>query len=279
MSSEEKIKLHYGTEGGVSNEGLIDAYLGSKAIHGICRFANIITHALLNNNTVNKKAKSVKGANTYLKGASKGCFEETLEIHILRKTLDKIGRASLKNEFWDLSELCINNLIGNDYTPQTPWLKKQLEKDDDALDVDHLIFRTEAAFKDMLIPIGINGIKSAFISDARSNDIFVFNQDTKMYVTSETTQQKQEWITGNATRLSALSKYGRLYSDEEGRVISFEIANIENVRIKNILLTSLKQRINNEPAKLSLKVRKVLSGVGTVKKYLIDDISKTVKSQ
>lgn len=274
----EKITVVYRVEGGYADIGLIDAYSGSKGILGFSRLVNLILHPLLNNNVINKSAKNPKNVESYLQAAKKGCYEETLEIHIPAETLDKFGKKSIKNEFWDLFQLCANSILNIDYEPQTKWLKDQTSRQDkNKLDIDELIWRTEESFKNLLDPIDRAGAKEIFIAKNRGIDILKFDKDTKLFTTEEILDDRPEWITGNATRISSTSPYGRFFSDPDGRILPFKLEDMDNVRVKNILIKSLENKVNNEAAKVSLCVRKITSNYGTVKSYLVSDVSKTVK--
>lgn len=274
----EKITVVYRVEGGYADEGLIDAYSGSKGISGFSRLINLILHPLLNNNVINKSAKNPKNVESYLQASKKGCYEETLEIHVPAESLDKFGKKSIKNEFWDLFQLCTKNILNEDYEPQTVWLNKQISRQDKSkLDIDELIWRTEESFKDLLEPIERAGAKSVFIAKNRGIDVLMFDKDTKLFVTTETIETTQQWITGNATRISSTSPYGRFYSDPDGRILPFKLEDENNVRVKNVLIKSLENKVNSEAAKVSLLVRKITSNYGTVKSYIVSDVSKTVK--
>ena len=72
--------------------------------------------------------------------------------------------------------------------------------------------------------------------------------------------------------MNVLSQFGRLFSDEEGRVISFELANPDDKRVRGLALKSMQNHNEGETGKMHLKVTKIVCAQGVVKRYVVHDI-------
>lgn len=63
------------------------------------------------------------------------------------------------------------------------------------------------------------------------------------------------------------------FSDEEGRVVSFELANPDDNRVKGLALKSMQEHNDGNAGKVHLRVSKVVSAQGIVKRYVVHDIT------
>ena len=71
-----------------------------------------------------------------------------------------------------------------------------------------------------------------------------------------------------------LSDFGRLYSDSEGRTISFKLAHPNDKGMKQQVIQSMQDRVSEKPGKLMFTASKVVSAQGLVKRYIVQDITK-----
>lgn len=118
---------------------------------------------------------------------------------------------------------------------------------------------------------GDNTIK-AFLSRPRVGDSLELTTGTLDYVSTREEQTSAEYILGNITRVNVLSQFGRLFSDEEGRVVSFELANPDDKRVRGLALESMRNHNEGESGKMHLKVTKIVSAQGIVKRYIVHDM-------
>lgn len=112
----------------------------------------------------------------------------------------------------------------------------------------------------------------AFLSRPRVGDSLELTSDTLDYVSIHEKQTQTEYIHGNITLVNVLSQFGRLFSDEEGRVISFELANPDDKRVRRLALKSMQSHNDGGTGKMHLKVMKIVSAQGVVKRYVVHDI-------
>ena len=71
-----------------------------------------------------------------------------------------------------------------------------------------------------------------------------------------------------------VSDLGRLYSDNDNKIISFRFADSEESRLKGLAIDSMRSKVDGEEGKLHFKVSKVVSAQGIVKRYVVHDILK-----
>lgn len=268
--SEKEISLILRLEGGIADEGLLDVYDAANTIYGLARAVNLISHAFANGEEVRKKNQTAHGAKAFVHSSKKGCFEEQIDIRFDEKVTRKIGPSVISNAFWDYITWAWSNSVGFDHAPQTAYVNRVASKNDlfiyeisDALESPmQLIHRAIA--KDSNITI--------FLNRPRVGDALTLNHETLDYVTTREEQTETEYISGNITRVNVLSHFGRLFSDEEGRVISFELANPDDHRVRGLSLKSMQEHNDGNAGKMHLKVSKIISAQGVVKRYVIHDI-------
>lgn len=272
--NEKEISLILRLEGGIADEGLLDVYDAANTIYGLARAVNLVSHSFANEDEVRKKNQSAHGAKAFIHSSRKGCFEEQVDIRFDEVVANKIGRSVISNVFWDYVTWTWSNAVGFDFEPQTPQVKKIASKNDlfiyeisDALESPmQLIHRAIAKDRDITI----------FLNRPRMDDTLKLNHETLDYVTTREEQTETEYIVGNITRVNVLSHFGRLFSDEEGRVVSFELANPDDHRVRGLSLKSMQEHNDGNAGKMHLKVSKIVSAQGVVKRYVIHDILEIV---
>jgi len=160
--------------------------------------------------------------------------------------------------------------VGVDYDPTTFQVKKIMEKND--LFIYEIADALESCMQYMHRSIANDQNIKISLNRPRVGDSLVLNQNTFDYVTTREEQTETEYIVGNITRVNVLSQFGRLFSDEEGRVVSFALANPDDVRVKGLALISMQELNDGKPGKMNLKVSKIVSAQGVIKRYIIHDI-------
>ncbi|SDN29486.1 hypothetical protein SAMN05216599_101529 [Pseudomonas cichorii] len=111
-----------------------------------------------------------------------------------------------------------------------------------------------------------------FFNRPRVGDALALDTDTLDYVTIRDIQAESVNIVGNVTKLSVLSHFGRLFSDEERKVVSFALAHPDDHRLKGLSLKSMGEYNDGLPGKVNLRVKKVVSANGVIKRYIVEDI-------
>ncbi|POR72091.1 hypothetical protein BKM30_03660 [Pseudomonas syringae pv. syringae] len=259
-------------EGGVADEGLLDVYDAANTITGLARAVNLVAHAFANNEEVRTKNQSAKGAQAFIHSSKKGCFEEQVDIRFGEKIARKIGATVLVNVFWDYLSWTLSGSVGVDYEPQTPYVKKLASKKEKELFIHEVADALESPMYLIHKAIMSDENVKIFFNRPRVGDALTLGNDTLDFVTVREVQADSEYIVGNVTKVNVLSHFGRLFSDEEGKVVSFALAHPDDHRLKGLSLKSMQEHNDGLPGKVYLRVKKVVSANGVVKRYIVEDI-------
>lgn len=268
--NEKEISLIFRLEGGITDDGLLDIYDAANTIQGLARALNLVSHSFANAEEVRKKNQNAHGAQAFIHSSKKGCFEEQIDIRFNKKTVEKIGHSVLANTFWDYLNWTWHAAVGFSYEPKTAQVKKISENND--LFIYEISDALESPMQLIHRAISNDDSIHAFLSRPRIGDTLELTSSTLEYVSTRNEQTETEYILGNITRVNVLSQFGRLFSDEENKVISYELANPEDKRVINLAIESMQSHNNGETGKMHLKVTKVVSAQGVVKRYVIHDI-------
>ncbi|WP_155500402.1 MULTISPECIES: hypothetical protein [Pseudomonas syringae group] len=268
----KEVSLILRVEGGVADEGLLDVYDAANTITGLARAVNLVAHAFANNEEVRTKNQSAKGAQAFIHSSKKGCFEEQVDIRFGEKIARKVGGTVLVNVFWDYLSWTLSSSVGVDYEPQTPYVKKIASKKEKELFIHEVADALESPMYLIHKAITSDENVKIFFNRPRVGDALALGSDTLDYVTVREVQADSEYIVGNVTKVNVLSHFGRLFSDEEGKVVSFALAHPDDHRLKGLSLKSMQEHNDGLPGKVHLRVRKVVSANGVVKRYIVEDI-------
>jgi hypothetical protein len=270
MTDKKEVNLILRLEGGIADEGLLDVYDAANTIYGLARAINLVSHSFANNEEVRKKNQNAHGAQAFIHSSKKGCFEEQVDIRFDQKIVNNIGHSVLANTFWDYLNWTWHASVGSSYEPKTAHVRKISAKND--LFIYEIADALESPMQLIHRAISHDNSIKAFLSRPRVGDSLELTSDTLDYVSIREEQTQSEYILGNITRVNVLSQFGRLFSDEEGRVISFELANPEDKRTRGLALRSMQNHNDGETGKMHLKVTKIVSAQGIVKRYIVHDI-------
>jgi len=266
----KEVNLILRLEGGVADEGLLDIYDAANTITGLARAVNLVAHSFSNNEEVRTKNQSAKGAQAFVHSSRKGCFEEQVDIRFDEKIAKKVGNTVLVSVFWDYLTWVLSNSVGLEIKPTTSYVKKIAEKNElfiheisDALESPMLLIH-RAIVRDENVKV--------FFNRPRVGDTLSLGSETLDYVTTREVSAGSEYIVGNVTKVNILSHFGRLFSDEEDKVVSFALAHPDDHRLKGLSLKSMQEHNDGLPGKVHLRVRKIISAHGVVKRYIVEDI-------
>lgn len=257
-------------EGGLADEGILDIYDASNTIYGIARATNIIAHSFANEEEVRTRASSAHGSQTFIHSSKKGCFEEQIDIRFDESVVSRIGHSVLANNFWDYMVCSWSAAIGKAQDPTTAYVQKVLKNDEDFFHV--IADALETPMQKIHEPIRRESDVKIYLARPRVGDLLTLDQDSLDYVTVREEQEKTSYIVGNVTRYNVLSDFGRLYSDPEGRVISFRLAHRDDARVRSLAIKSMQEKAQDEEGKMHFKVSGVVSAQGVVKRYIVHDI-------
>ncbi|WP_155627819.1 hypothetical protein [Burkholderia vietnamiensis] len=272
--SEKELSLVIRIEGGTADEGLLDVYDAANTIYGLARAVNLVSHAFGNDEEVRKKNRSAQGASAFIHSSKKGCFEEQVDVRFEEKIVEKIGSSVIVNNFWDYLVWAWSHSVGIEYEPQTPRVKKISEHND--LFIYEIADALEIPMQYMHKSIARDNEVKVYLNRPRVGDELTLSAGTLDYVSVREEQTDTEYIVGNVTRVNVLSHFGRLFSDAENRVISYELKNPDDRRVRGLALKSMQAHNEGNPGKVYLKVSKIVSAQGVVKRYIVHDILEIV---
>lgn len=264
------ISLIIRIEGGIADEGMLDVYDAADTISGIARSINIVAHAFGNDEKIRRQGQGAHGAHAFIHSSKKGCFEEQIDIQFDEKIVSKIGSSVITNAFWDYLSWTWAYTLGEEKNPSTAYVKKISRNKE--LFVDEIANVLEAPLRDMHKPISRDKEIAIFINRPRIGDVLKLDAETLDYVTTREEQVDLEYIIGNITRTSVVSEFGRLFSDDENRILSFEFQNPNDRRAKDLALRSMSEFNQGRDGKFYIKVTKVLNARGAVKRYIVHDL-------
>lgn len=257
-------------EGGTADDGVLDIYDAANTMYGMARAVNLVSHAFSNDGVIKKRCDTASGAQAFVHSSIKGCFEEQVDLCFTPKIRNKIGKSVIANVFWDYLTWCWSASNGIKYQPETPYVKNFMKKDSEFIyEIADIL---ESPMQFIHKAIRRNNDVKIFISRPRKGDLIKLNSETFNYVTTREESNTIELIEGNVTRFNVLSDFGRLFSDSENRVVSFEMIK-GTKKMKRLAIDSMKDKIAEEDGKLQFKVTKVISGQGIVKRYLVHAIN------
>ena len=256
-------------DGGLADQGLLDIYDAADTIYGLARATNIVTHAFLNKDQVKTRANSVQGAQTYIHSSLKGCFEEKFEIHFEKHAIENIGSTVLVNNFWDYLTWAWSAAIGQPIAPESASLKKIVESDPELIFV--IADALETPMQKLHRAISRDSTVEVTLNRPKVGDKVILNHNSLAFVSVRDVEANTEYISGNVTKFNVLSDFGRIFSDVEGKTVSFRLAHPDE-RIRSLCLRSMQEMVGGEKGKMSFKVSRVLSGQEIVKRYLVHDI-------
>lgn len=268
----KEVSLILRVEGGVADEGLLDVYDAANTITGLARTVNLVAHAFANDEEVRTKNQAAKGAQAFIHSSRKGCFEEQVDIRFGEKIAKKVGATVLVGVFWDYLSWTLSSSVGIAYEPQTSYVKKIASNKKKELFIDEVADALESPMYLIHKAIMSDEKVKIFFNRPRVGDTLALDISTLDYVTVRDIEAESVYIVGNVTKLSVLSHYGRLFSDEEKKVVSFALAHPDDHRLKGLSLRSMQEYNDGLPGKVNLRVKKVVSANGVIKRYIVEDI-------
>lgn len=271
-TAEKDVSALVRVEGGIADEGMLDMYDAASMIHGLARGLNMVAHSFSNSEEIRVRASAAHGVQTFIHSSKKGCFEEQIDIRFSGKIVEKMGHSVIANNFWDYLAYSWSAATGRSSDPASSHLQKVVRADEDFMyDIGDAL---ESAMQDIHKPIVRDNKAKIVLARPRSGDVLELNKATLDFVTTRTEKTKVFELTGNVTRYNVLSDFGRLFSDAEGRVISFKLADPDDNDMKQKVVQSMQDHISGKPGKLKFSVSQVVNSQEQVKRYIVRRIAK-----
>lgn len=274
--AEHRIKISY--TGGLADQNALPGYDGVTSMNGITRAVHIVTHAYMTGE-VTSRATALKGASILLRPARQGSFIYELSV-LMEANPATTGAAVALGApmFYDFIKTAFKRATGSlDAEPETPSLKKIYERKDPPplkrppADLDELSEILEGSLQDAHRPIGAEGTIGKISIGTPRTELVVFDDGTKDWVNTREEAVGLEVLRGNVTRYNSLSRNARVFVDQFQRVVPMRPDGDFIAGNLAFLTWSLHGSTIGTPNKLDLRVRRVTSASGKVKRLLLAD--------
>ena len=269
--SEKDLSFTLRVEGGDADDGILDIYDAANTMYGLARATNLVAHAFSNSDEVRKRGDSATGAKVFIHPSKKGCFEEQVKIIFSSAITQKIGHSVISKNFFDYLTWCWSEAVGITYEPSTPFVKKILLNKKKEAFIHDIAFTLENPMIYMQKTIKNNVNTNIYIERPMVGDILSLNQSTFNYVSETIVEPKKFNIIGNVTTFNILSDFGRMYSDADNKLISFNLSEPQD-RIRDLATKSMNDYTKKLPGKVVFTVSKVTNKSGMLKRYIVHDV-------
>src|SRR5450830_338201 len=101
MSAVKELEIVLRYDVATADNGHLNLFQASESLEGTARVVNVIVHAFANNGDIRERLSNPEGADTFLAGAKKGCFEESIVVEFASDTVTKIKPSVIIGNFWD----------------------------------------------------------------------------------------------------------------------------------------------------------------------------------
>jgi len=271
-----EVHIHLRFEGGEADSGRLPLYDAGQSLEGTARTVNIIAHSFANNQVLRTRAATAEGVQAYVHAPKKGCFEERIDLVFSDLVTEKIGSSVITGHFWDYFVFCLASATGQEYEPQTPYLRKILDGTDAF--VDAVAQSVESPLAQMQRPVGMQDGMTLNIARDRVGDLIQFDKSTYEHVAVQNTSKTDEYFIGNVTKLNGISGVGRAYLREFGETVPFLVNKRDkNQRTVQAAGASLHEYLsdpdNDGGGERTFRARRVHSAHGRLIRLLVDEIN------
>jgi hypothetical protein len=275
--AQHRIKVRY--TGGPADQNVLPAYDGVTSIDGITRSIQIILHAYMTGEVVSR-ATALRGASLIIKPAKPGSFVfELIALIEAYPATSTIAASIAAPMFYDFLKTALRRATGDvDAEPETPSLRRLYERRDPPplkrvrpADLDEPAETLEGSLQDGHRPIGgASSVGKISISTPRTK-LITLDAETKDWVNKSDAATKLEVLTGNVTRYNSLSRNGRAFVDQLGKVAPFRPDPDFPEAELGLITWSLHGTNIGMPNKLELRARRISSANGRIKRLILAD--------
>jgi hypothetical protein len=266
----------------VADQNALPGYDGAASINGITRAFHIATHAYMKGEVVSR-ATALKGASVQIKPARQGSFVFELIVFIeAYPATSTIAAAIGAPMFYDFIKTAFKRATGSlNAEPETTALRRLYERREPPplkkppADLDELSEALEGSLQAAHRPIGCENSVSRISIGTPRNALLEFDSETKDWVNTQEESAGLELVTGNVTRYNSISRNARVFVDQFDKVVpirpdgDFPSGNLQ------FLTWSLHGSNIGVRNRLDMKVRRVSSASGKIKRLLLSDCQRT----
>ncbi|WP_156894652.1 DUF7946 domain-containing protein [Janthinobacterium sp. 1_2014MBL_MicDiv] len=268
MGETKSLDIVIRYDGSTADSGQLNLFQAAESLNGIARVVNVIVHAFANDGEIKERLSAPEGADTYLSAAKKGCFEETVTVVFDNITVEKIKPSVIVGNFWDFLTASITAAIGRDYNPDTPMVRKIVEKN--VTFFEEVAEELESALQHLHRPIKSKGAETITFYRPKVGDAVTLNKTSLTHVSVRDQEPDLSYWRGNVTKYNSLSGYGRVYLDEVNATVPFKIDRFkENISARRSATTSMNEREHEEGGKRRIGAYAVRNALGNLKRITI----------
>lgn len=269
-STVKDLSLTIRFEGGEADKGRLPIFDAATAIHGLARSLNVVTHSFANNGALRKRGDGTKGASVYIQPPIKGCFEEQVDIEFGKGICKKIGETVIVGHYWDYLLWCWSSAVGIEHEAKSTYVQKLL-RDEDAK-IYEIASYLESPMEELHKPISTDASMTLVLARPYVGDQLTLNHNSLAYVSTREETVEQEVISGNTTKFNIITGFGRLYSDDLRRTISFQMSESTTSSMKQLVVASMHDSIERNGKKIKFLVTSVINAADQIKRYHVHGV-------
>lgn len=261
------LRLKY--RGGVADESVLSLYDGTTSLQGFAQSLQIVTHAFLNDEVVSR-ATALKGASLMFRPPRAGSVVFEVIALIERYPVTSTAAVTLGAPvYYDFLKLAYRKACGLfEQEPDTPYVRNLVDKQEPFF--DELAENLEGSLQRAHRPVG-DTVSGVTLERPRSV-LLGFDEETKDWVNTSEENPISEIMTGNMTRFNSVTRNGRVFVDQLGRIVPIRPDEDFPAGRLPLLTWSLHGSNSSDlPKKLELNVKRVNSASGKTKRLLLSD--------
>ncbi|MGY1458608.1 DUF7946 domain-containing protein [Luteimonas sp. A534] len=265
MPKEIDFKIVY--DGGSASDGFLDVYNAAVSARGLSRSLAITVHAFLNDGEIRRRAERANGAKIFISAPRHGSFEEVVRVAIADPFVLGIGGSIIGNAFYDFLKWTWSAATGRESEPTTPFVRRLADRKEPF--IGEIATILETPMQELHRPIEGDRDITIDMVRPRVGSILQLDADTLAYVSTRSDTEVAEDVIGNVTRYNVLSGFGRFFSDEENRTVSFDLGEDVSAEEKALLTWSLHERSQGNDGKIYLDVTRVVNARGELNRFKV----------
>lgn len=249
--------------GGVYDNNVSELYDGIEALDGFSKMLHISTHAFINEKVI-RKATALKGARIYRSASRPGSFVEVINV-VLEHPLEAMTAKFIYDGIYDTVKYLGAKAIGKMDVPTNSRVKRLVRDEPFISSLEDSVLEP---VKEMHRPIAKDRDVKVEIGKSRS-PLVIMDKESYDYLKRGSLLDVEHDLSCNVTKLNALSPFGRLYLDEEGKTVSFEADESLSFSEGLLLSKSLDDTKKGTDNKIKIDARKQVDGKGRLLKLYV----------
>lgn len=276
------IELELKFDGGLADRGLLEFYDAARALAGFQRSLALTTHFAINGEIITQ-APYARGFQIFVPPFQEGSWKTKAMIGIgAAVTLTSAGRDSpLGHVITSIYDAVLYNTMGfhADYDKTLQQLYSENSNSNISSEkLDSLCEKIENSIADMHRPIVISGtanqaqVQRCGVSSEPIGPLM--SSRTYEYVRQTNREDEETFVDGFVSSYNINTYNGRIYSEQDGRPIPFELTEEARTRTTVGVLTR-SQHINGQnrfdhAARIRLHCNKLMSPTGKIKRLSVN---------